>query len=367
MDGDLKWIVEGYTVSDHLPYSQPVTAIRDANARQILQTGSTRDLLSGGFNYVRNSVKIVVDALDGSLQLFAIDQQDPILQTYQKIFPDLFSSPETISSELQSHFRYPLELFEIQNQMYLQYHMTNPDVFYDQEDLWRVPNEQFDGQQQAMEPYYMIMRLPDTQQEEFILMLPFTPTNRDNMIAWMAARSDGDNYGKLLLYEFPKQELVLGPSQIEAQIDQNTKISEQLSLWDQQGSRVIRGNLLVIPMEQSLLYVEPIYLRADQGELPELKQIVVAHNEQLVMRPSLESALTAIFGEESPEPVAETEQAGEQPAVADDLMQQVPNDLAQQALEVYQEAQQARQQGNWREYGKKQEELEDILEELNQQ
>jgi len=365
VDGKLKWIVEGYTVSDHFPYSQPVTRMREAT--QILQAGSTRDLLSGGFNYVRNSVKVVVDALDGTVQLFAIDQQDPILETYQKIFPDLIRSPDAIPAELKSHFRYPLELFEIQNQMYLEYHMTNPDVFYDQEDLWRVPNEQFKGQQQRMEPYYMIMRLPETQQEEFVLMLPFTPINRDNMIAWMAARSDGENYGKLLLYEFPKQELVLGPSQIEAQIDQNTEISEQLSLWDQQGSRVIRGNLLVIPIEQSLLYIEPIYLRANQGELPELKQVVVAHDEQLVMRPSLEESLTAIFGQDNPQPVADKEPAEQEGVVADDLMEQVPNELAQEALQVYQDAQKARQQGNWDQYGDKLQELEQILEQLNQQ
>ncbi|QDZ39484.1 UPF0182 family protein [Euhalothece natronophila Z-M001] len=367
VDGRLKWIVEGYTISNNYPYSEPVTAITDAG--QILGGGSN-EILEGGFNYVRNSVKAVVDAYDGSMELVVVDEADPIIQTYEKIFPNLFTSIEDVSPELQSHFRYPLDLFNIQAQMYLEYHMTSPEVFYNQEDLWRFALENYEGSQQLVEPYYTIMRLPGEETEEFVLILPFTPVERDNMIAWMAARSDGENYGKLLLYEFPKQSLTYGPRQIEARIDQNTEISQQLSLWDQQGSRVIRGNLLVIPIEESLLYVEPIYLRADQGELPQLRRVVVSHGDDLVMRESIEEAVTAIFGEESPDPIEEEDpeeepldEPLEQPQAEVDISQ----DLVRRAREVYQEAQEAAQAGNWGEYGEKIEELEGILEDLNQE
>ena len=356
INGRMKWIVEGYTVSDYYPYSQPVSRINNAGA--ILQRGQSNQLLAGGFNYVRNSVKVVVDAYDGTLQFVVTDEADPLIQTYQKIFPNLFTSMGEVSSELKSHFRYPLDLFKIQTQMYLAYHMSNPEVFYNREDLWRFATETYEGNQQLVEPYYTIMRLPEEDKVEFVLILPFTPVNKDNMIAWMAARSDGDNYGKLLLYEFPKQELIYGPSQIEARIDQTPEISQQLSLWDQQGSRVIRGNLLVIPIEESILYVEPIYLRAEQGELPQLKRVVVAHGDNLVMRPTLEESIAAIFGEETSPEIAEDEFSTETT---------VSGNLAQRALNLYREAQQAAQAGNWGEYGDKIQELESLLEQLNQE
>ena len=357
INGRMKWIVEGYTVSDYYPYSEPVSTINNAGA--ILQRGRGTQLLAGGFNYVRNSVKVVVDAYDGTLQFIITDESDPLIQTYQKIFPNLFTSMLDVSPELKSHFRYPLDLFKIQSQMYLDYHMSNPEVFYNQEDLWQYATETYEGNPQLVEPYYTIMRLPDEERVEFVLILPFTPVNKDNMIAWMAARSDGGNYGRLLLYEFPKQELIYGPSQIEARINQTPEISQQLSLWDQQGSRVIRGNLLVIPIDDSLLYVEPIYLRAEQGELPQLKRVVVAHGDNLVMRPTLESAISAIFGEETAPPAPSLEE----PATGTTI----PDDLARRALNLYREAQQAAQAGNWGEYGEKIKELEGILEELNQE
>jgi len=357
VNGRLKWIVEGYTVSNNYPYSEPASTINNAGAI-LQQQSNNRQLLAGGFNYVRNSVKIVVDAYDGSLQFVVTDEDDPVIQTYQKIFPNLFTSQDEISSEIQSHFRYPLDLFKIQTQMYLEYHMSNPEVFYNQEDLWRFATETYEGNQQLVEPYYTIMRLPEEDKEEFVLILPFTPVNKDNMIAWMAARSDGDNYGNLLLYEFPKQELIYGPSQIEARIDQTPEISEQLSLWDQQGSRVIRGNLLVIPIEDSLLYVEPIYLRAEQGELPQLKRVVMAHGDNVVMRPTLESAIAGLFGEKTASPTAEKSPGAET---------KIPDNLVQQARNVYQQAQAAAKAGNWAEYGEKIKELESILDQLNQE
>ncbi len=357
IDGRMKWIVEGYTVSDYYPYSEPVSAINNAGA--ILQQGQNTQLLAGGFNYVRNSVKVIVDAYDGTLQFVVTDESDPLIQTYQKIFPSLFTSMSEVSPEVKSHFRYPLDLFKIQTQMYLAYHMSNPEVFYNQEDLWRFATETYEGNQQLVEPYYTIMRLPEADTAEFVLILPFMPINKDNMIAWMAARSDGENYGKLLLYEFPKQELIYGPSQIEARINQTPEISQQLSLWDQQGSRVIRGNLLVIPIEESILYVEPIYLRAEQGELPQLKRVVVAHGDNLVMRPTLQSAISAVFGEETvPPPPAQEQPTAQTP---------IPDNLTQRAIDVYRDAQQAAQAGNWGEYGDKIKELEGILEQLHQQ
>jgi len=335
IDGKLQWIIDAYTISDRYPYSEPFTGDRK------------------NFNYIRNSVKVLVDAYDGTMQFFVVDEQDPILASYRQIFPELFAPNETIPPQVREHFRYPLDLFKIQAQMYLSYHMSDAEVFYNQEDLWRLPTEVYEGNQQLMEPYYMIMRLPEGQTEEFILILPFTPGNKDNMIAWMAAHSNSENYGKLLLYEFPKQQLVYGPKQVEARIDQNPQISQQLTLWSQQGSKVIRGDLLVIPIQESLLYVEPIYLRAEQGELPELKRVIVAYDEEIVMEESLEQALATMFGERKPQPSAPAPKT------------EVPSNLAQSALETYRKAQQAVQEGNWADFGKYQQELEAILKQLN--
>ncbi|NJO21482.1 MAG: COG1615 family transporter, partial [Spirulinaceae cyanobacterium RM2_2_10] len=267
-NGRLQWIMDAYTTSDRYPYSEPFGR--------------------GQFNYIRNSVKVVVDAYDGTLQFFITDTEDPILKAYQEIFPNLFTPAADVPEVLRSHFRYPLDLFAIQAQTYLAYHMQNAEVFYNQEDLWRFPNQLYEQDEQVMEPYYVIVRLPDAESEEFVLTLPFTPVNKNNMVAWLAARSDGDRYGKKLLYEFPKQQLVYGPQQIEARIDQNPQISQQLTLWSQEGSQVIRGDLFVIPIEQSLLYVEPIYLRAEQSELPELKRVILAYGDQIVMETTLE-------------------------------------------------------------------------------
>ncbi|MDJ0697968.1 UPF0182 family protein [Mastigocoleus sp. MO_188.B34] len=293
INGRLKWIVDAYTVSNHYPYSEPV--VRSNNGNALSPVGSLAEIFQNKVNYIRNSVKVVVDAFDGTMRFFVVDQTDPILATYRKIFPSLFIANKSIPPAINSHFRYPLDLFKVQAQVYLSYHMKNPEVFYNREDLWRFPMELYENNPQIMEPYHIIMRLPDSKQEEFVLILPFTPVNKDNMIAWMAARSDGHNYGNLLLYEFPKQQLVYGPNQIEARINQNPLISQQLTLWNQQGSRVIRGDLLVIPIEQSLLYVEPVYLRAEQAQLPELKRVIVAYGDQVVMQETLEQSLAAIF------------------------------------------------------------------------
>ena len=332
IDGRLQWIIDAYTKSDRFPYAEPVEL---------------------GINYVRNSVKVVVDAKDGTMQFLAVEPNEPILATYRKIFPNLFEDRASISPQVKEHFRYPLDLFKIQAQMYLAYHMNDPQVFYNREDLWRFATENYEGNQQAIEPYYQIMNLPGESKEEFVLILPFTPVNKDNMIAWMAARSDDNNYGSMLLYEFPKQKLIYGPFQIEARIDQNPDISQQLTLWSQKGSRVIRGDLLVIPIDDSLLYVEPVYLRAEQGELPELRRVIVAYDKEVVMRPNLEEALTALFGNEDTPQIAEPST----PINAD-------SNLVQQAAEVFKKAETAQRKGNWAEYGRYQQQLKQIIQQL---
>ena len=332
IDGRLQWIVDAYTISDRFPYSEPVKP---------------------GINYIRNSVKVLVDAKDGTMKFFVVDENEPVLATYRKIFPNLFQAQNTIPPQIKEHFRYPLDLFKAQAQMYLAYHMNDPQVFYNREDLWRFATENYEGNQQAIKPYYQIMNLPGESKEEFVLILPFTPVSKDNMISWMAARSDGDNYGSMLLYEFPKQKLIYGPFQIEARIDQNPDISQQLTLWSQKGSRVIRGDLLVIPIDDSLLYVEPVYLRAEQGELPELRRVIVAYDKEVVMRPNLEEALTALFGKERSPQVAQPST----PVNAD-------SNLIQQAADAFKKAETAQREGNWAEYGRYQQQLKKVIQQL---
>ncbi|MEL7522398.1 MAG: UPF0182 family protein, partial [Cyanobacteria bacterium J06553_1] len=301
----------------------------------------------------RNSVKVVVDAKDGTMNFYVVDENEPILATYRQSFPKLFKSAVTIPEEIKAHFRYPQDLFEIQAKMYLSYHVKDPQVFYNREDDWRFATELYRGQQQQVEPDYLIMKLPEESAEEFVLILPFTPINRDNMIAWMAARSDGENYGKLSLYEFPKQELIYGPFQIEARIDQNPEIAQQITLWSQRGSQVIRGDILVIPLDGSILYVQPLYLSAEQGELPELTRVIVAYDKDIVMTPSLEQSLAMVF-DQIPPGLVESENI---PATV--------NSSGKSALEIYQQAQEALQQGDWINYGRYQQQLQDILQQLN--
>ena len=275
---NLFWIVDAYTISDRYPYS---------------------DVGKEGINYIRNSVKVVIDAYHGSVNFYIADPKDPIIRTWAKIFPDLFVPLAAMPESLKPHLRYPVDLFSIQSERLMIYHMTDPKVFYNREDQWQIPNEVYGDKPRLVEPYYLITGLPDVPFEEFILLLPFTPKERTNLVAWLAARSDGENYGKLLLYTFPKQTLVYGTEQIEARINQDPVISQQISLWNRQGSRVIQGNLLVIPIEQSLLYVEPLYLESTQNKLPTLVRVIVAYENRIVMAQTLPQALSAIF---KPEP-----------------------------------------------------------------
>ena len=268
------WVMDAYTTSDRFPYADP---------------------LANSFNYIRNSVKVVVDAYHGSVNFYVSDPQDPIIQSWQKIFPGVFQSIDQMPSALRQHLRYGQDLYQIQTEQLMSYHMTDPIVFYNREDQWRAPNEIYGGKEQVVEPYFVILKLPTGAAEEFILLRPFTPAQRNNLVAWLAARSDGDQYGKQLLYLFPKQELIFGTEQIEARINQDPVISEQISLWNRQGSRAIQGNLLVIPIERSLLYVEPLYLEAEQNELPTLARVIVVLGNRIVMTETLERSLRAIF------------------------------------------------------------------------
>ena len=271
---NLFWIIDAYTISDRYPYADPG---------------------KNSFNYIRNSVKVVIDAYQGTVKFYIAYPEDPIIQTWQRIFPDLFQPIGAMPQALRSHLRYPVDLFSIQAQQLLDYHMTDAKVFYNREDQWQVPREIYGDKPQQVDPYYLIMKLPEASTEEFTLLLPFTPTQRNNMISWLAARSDGDNYGKLLLYRFPKQQLTFGPEQIDTRINTDPIISQQISLWNRQGAKAIQGNLLVIPIENSLLYVEPIYLEAEQNNLPSLVRVVVAYDNQLVMAETLKQGLEKIF------------------------------------------------------------------------
>lgn len=274
-DGNyLYWIIDAYTTSEHYPYSDPSL---------------------DNINYIRNSVKVVVDAYNGTVDFFVADTSDPIITSWKKIFPRMFKPLSAIPENLRRHIRYPVDYFKIQSERLLLYHMTDAQVFYNREDQWQIPNEIYGSETRPIEPYFLITSLPDVPFEEFILLSPYTPRGRTNLIAWLAARADGENYGRLLLYVFPKERLIYGPEQIEARINQDPIISQQISLWNRQGSRVIQGNLLVIPIEQSLLYVEPIYLEATQNSLPTLVRVVVVYENRIVMAQTLEHALQGIF------------------------------------------------------------------------
>ncbi|MEG3439787.1 UPF0182 family protein [Pannus brasiliensis CCIBt3594] len=270
----LHWIIDAYTISDRYPYSDPG---------------------KDGFNYIRNSVKVVVDAYNGSVDFYVADPDDPIARTWSRIFPHLFKSLAEMPPTLRAHIRYPEDFFSTQSERLLTYHMTDPQVFYNREDQWEIPREIYGNQPQEVKPYYLIMKFPDAPKEEFILLHPYTPSGRQNLIAWLAARSDDTEYGNLLLYRFPKQRLIYGPNQIEALINQDPEISQQISLWNREGSRVLQGHLLVIPIERSLLYVEPLYLVAEQNSVPTIARVTVAYQNRVVMAPTLREALDRLF------------------------------------------------------------------------
>ena len=291
-EGRLFWMQDAYTVSDRYPYSDPI---------------------DGSFNYIRNSVKITVDAFDGDLRFYVWDTSDPIVQTYREIFPDLFTDGESMPDSLREHVRYPQDLFTIQAEKFIRYHMRDAQDFYNNEDLWAFPNEKFGQGEtlQVVEPYYVIMKLPGEEREEFVQLLPYTPSQRQNLIGWLAARSDGENYGKLVAFNFPKDRQIDGPEQVEARIDNDQDISAWFTLRCTEGSTCIRGNLLVIPVGSSILYAEPVYIQAEGVRFPELKRVILATGDRVVMEDSLQEALASLTRGQAVNGVAA---AGEAPA-----------------------------------------------------
>jgi uncharacterized membrane protein (UPF0182 family) len=339
--GTLKWIIDAYTSSTNWPYSQSV---------------------QDGTNYMRNSVKVVIDAYDGTVDAYLADPADPIVRTYAAIFGAIFKPLSAMPADLRAHLRYPGDLFRLQTSLYATYHMVEPDAFYHREDQWQYPAVE-QGRPNA-NPFmrHIILRLPGEASPEFIYMTPFTPRGKDNLAAWMAARMDGANYGKLVAYQFPKQSLVYGPKQIANRINQDTEISQQLTLWDQRGSSVIRGELLVIPIRESLIYVQPLYLRAEGGTIPELKRVIVAHENRVAMAETLDAALAALFSGAAPAaPVtASVDSSARQPNVTADKTA----DLVREAGQHYDRAIAAQRAGDWATYGKEMEQLGRVLGQL---
>jgi hypothetical protein len=295
--GELYWIMDAYTTSSYYPYSKPFFAYgtpTDANPTGAQAATDLPGELHGA-NYVRNSVKIVINAFDGAIDLYVFEPKDPIIQTWQKIFPGLFKGRDQMPKELLNHIRYPVDLMLAQGEMYAKYHMLNPEVFYNQEDLWVRATEKYYANVQPVQPYYIMWEPPGTDAPEFALIMPYTPKNRQVMIGWIAGMCDPGNYGRFLAYKFPKEKRILGPQQVETKIDQDRHLSGQLTLWDQRGSRVIRGNVLAIPVEKTIIYVEPIYLQAETAAYPELRLVAVMHNDELSYAQSFDKALKGLF------------------------------------------------------------------------
>jgi uncharacterized membrane protein (UPF0182 family) len=355
-EGRIFWIQDAYTVSDRYPYASA----------------------AGGVNYIRNSVKITIDAYHGTVTFYAADTTDPIAQTLARIFPDLMRPLADMPPDLRSHVRYPEDIFQIQASVYATYHMTNPAVFYNKEDQWEAPAVDSGGESRRMEPYYTMMKLPGETNAEFIQMLPFTPRRRDNLASWMVARSDGENYGKLKVFQFPKQTLVFGPAQVVARINQDQVIAPQITLWNQQGSQVIQGTLMVIPIEESLIYVRPLYLRAQAGRIPELTRVIVAYQNRIVMEPTFEQGIARLFGQADrtaapPRPgtsgtpdTAGTSTAPPPPGAGAPagVDSAAWNRMADEARDTYRRALEAQKAGDWAKYGEEIRRLGELLDRM---
>ncbi|MHB9002873.1 MAG: UPF0182 family membrane protein [Coriobacteriia bacterium] len=322
-NGRLVWIIDGYTWTNNYPYSER----------------------HDGINYMRNSVKVTVDSIDGTVTFYRFDDQDPIIEAWGKVFPELLTDASEMPDEIRDHVRYPEDFFSVQAEVYKRYHMTNPRVFFNKEDLWQLPGES-DGM--PMEPFYVLTRLPAATAEAFEMIMPFTASKRENMIGWMAANSDPQEYGKRVVYQFPKERVILGPEQVKSRINQDETISPQLTLWSQRGSQVIFGNMLVIPLEQSIIYIQPLYLQSERTAMPELTRVLVVYSDRVEMAADLEQALLAVFGEQPAEEPTGTPEPGAAADVA-------------AAREIYERAIEAQKSGNWAEYGRLIDELGHIL------
>ena len=352
LDGRIVWVQDAFTWSDSYPYSNPFYSKDETLG------------IFAGVNYIRNSVKAVADAYTGRMKFYVVDDKDPILQSWIKIFPDLFTRSEEISEELRSHFRYPEDFFEVQTAVYTIYHMTDTNTYYNREDVWEVTPV---GRERRIQPNYVTMKLWGGKDPEFAIIVPYMPLGRDNLIGWMAGRCDPKNYGELLVYSFPKQKLIYGPGQVEALIDQNPEISAQMSLWSQRGSDVIRGDLLVVPIGKSLLYVQPLYLKAEKGELPELKRVIVSTGGKVAWAEDFGGALERLMGEKvkvsdgtKEESVAQASKAEDRAPSAQPLGGDLKS-LAAEAQRLFDDAQSAQRNGNWAEYGEKIKRLGEVL------
>jgi len=346
-EGKIYWIIDGYTTSGLYPYAQT----------------------SGRINYIRNSVKVVVDAYNGDIRIYSFDEDDPVISAWSGVFPGLIKAQDEFPKHLLAHIRYPLDYFELQAAMLKNYHMTNPQDFYNRENVWEVAVEKYEGSEVRVEPYYVTVQLPDRDKPEFILTLPFTPLNRNNMAGWLAAGNDGEHYGKLQLYNFPRGQLVEGPSQIEAYIDQDPVISQQITLWDQGGSEVVRGNLLTIPINGSILYVEPLFILSESRSVPELRRVIMYYNDVLVMETSMELALTKLFGELKNAGVptdSGTSDPDTLPTPNNPNQEANLQDLIKNINDVYLSQEQAAREGRWADYGNYGDQLKTLLEKLTQ-
>ncbi len=335
-DGRIFWVQDAYTHSDAYPYAQ---------------------FYRGDLNYLRNSVKVIVDAYEGSVDFYLLDETDPLARTYASAYPGLFKSSAELPAGMREHLRYPEDLFLVQTEMYRTYHMQDPQVFYLREDQWQKPKEIYEDKEVVIDPYYVIMKLAGEEREEFLLMMPMTPPARNNVTAWLAARSDGDEYGKLLVYKYPKDRLVYGPLQVEGRISQDPTISAQFALWNQAGSRVIRGNMMMVPIGNSNIYVEPVYLLADRGTLPELKRVVVTVGDRIAMDATLSGALAQLFS------LSGTPSRPSQPPPAGGTSSWP--ELSKQANELYDQAQSQIAQGDWAGYGESMRQLKAVLVEMS--
>ncbi len=356
IDGELHWIVDAYTTSASYPYSEPYASVEriEQSNGEMRQSLSRRTVPAlDGANWVRNSVKVVVNAYDGDVRLFVVEPDDPMIQAWQGVFPELLTSGEAMSDALRAHIRYPADYLLVQGLVYAKYHMTDPEVFYNQEDLWVRATEKYYGQVQPVEPYYVMWHPEGTEDVEFVLILPFTPKNRQVLIGWIAGMCDPGSYGRFLAYKFPKERRVIGPQQVETKIDQDAYLSGQLTLWDQRGSRVIRGNVLAIPIAQTVLYVEPIYLQAETAAYPELRLVVLMHGDNMAYAESFDEALAGLFGD----------QPATRPATVAG-MTQAPRSLAQQANEAFTRYLELQGRGQLEEAGRELGRLRDLLQQM---
>lgn len=341
-DGKLYWILDAYSTTDRYPYSQPIN--------------------DSGTNYVRNSVKVVIDAYNGDVKFYVVDENDPIVMTYGKIFKDLFTSIDKMPKGIKEHIRYSQDMFDIQAEIYRTYHIDNPRVLYNREDIWDIAKEKYMTEILEVESNYLMFKLPEEDKAEFLITVPYTPVNRSNMISLLVGRNDGDKYGQLIIYKFPKSETIDGPMLIESRIDQDSEISPQLTLWSQKGSNVLRGNLLIIPIEDSLLYVEPVYLQADnENSLPEMKRVIVAYKNKIVMEETLDLALSKVFGQLT------VEEDNKKPGTVVDIDIDIDiedkdvEELVKRANELFINAKEASQNGDWAKYGEYIKQLEEVL------